>query len=192
MIYRDTILVFGTCSYDQIVDVPTLQIQDEILEVFQSTPQECISERIVARIVDFPLPQIQRQMVKVVKIIPPERVLERFVEQIVDQAGPQTCECRPCTAVEHRPAESVLLKFHGVLSSTVIELVLRPPVKTGDFLVFETIVADSGIFWILRDEKVQKLPARLTSSELRAHQMSPSGVTPHWRSRPALGLMDGI
>ena len=27
--------------------------------------------------------------------------------------------------------------------------------------------------------KVQKLPARLISSELRAHQMSPSGVTPH-------------
>ena len=35
-----------------------------------------------------------------------------------------------------------------------------------------TIVADSGIFRILRDEKVQKLPARLISSELsriRAH-----------------------
>ena len=27
--------------------------------------------------------------------------------------------------------------------------------------------------------KVQELPARLISSELRAHQMSPSGVTPH-------------
>ena len=27
--------------------------------------------------------------------------------------------------------------------------------------------------------KVQKLPASLISSELRAHQMSPSGVTPH-------------
>ena len=35
---------------------------------------------------------------------------------------------------------------------------------------------DSGIFRILRDEKVQKLPARLISSELSAHQMSPSGV----------------
>ena len=34
-------------SYDQIVDVPTPQIQDEIPEVFQSTfPQERISERI--------------------------------------------------------------------------------------------------------------------------------------------------
>ena len=40
-------------SYDQIVDVSTPQIQDEIPEVFQSTPQEHIPERIVARIVDF-------------------------------------------------------------------------------------------------------------------------------------------
>ena len=30
-----------------------------------------------------------------------------------------------------------------------------------------------------RDEGVQKLPARLISSELSAHQMSPSGDTPH-------------
>ena len=37
-----------------------------------------------------------------------------------------------------------------------------------------------------RDEKVQKLPAKLISSELGAHQMSPCGVAPHWRSRPAL------
>ena len=66
-----------------------------------------------------------------------------------------------------------------MLSSTVIKLVLRPPVKSGDFPMFETIVADSGIFRILRDEKVQKLPARLISSELSAHQMSPSGVAPH-------------
>ena len=66
------------------------------------------------------------------------------------------------------------------------------PEETGDLPMVETIVADSGIFQILRDEKVQKLPARLISSELRAHQMSPSGVTPHWRSRPALELMDGI
>ena len=78
------------------MDVATPQIQDEIPEVFQPTPQERISERIVARIVDFPLPQIQRLMVKVVKIIPQERVSERFVEQIVDQAVPQSCECRPC------------------------------------------------------------------------------------------------
>ena len=42
-----------------------------------------------------------------------------------------------------------------------------------------------------RDEGVQKLPARLISSELSAHQMSPSGVPPHWRSRRALQLMDG-
>ena len=48
-------LVFGTCSYDQFVDVRTLQFQEEIPEVFQLTPQERISERIVARIVDFPL-----------------------------------------------------------------------------------------------------------------------------------------
>ena len=82
--------------YDQIVDVPTSQIQDEIPEVLQSTPQERLSERIVARIVDFPLPEIERQMVKVVKIIPQERVSERVVEQIVDLAVPQICECRPC------------------------------------------------------------------------------------------------
>ena len=36
--------------------------------------------------------------------------------------------------------------------------------------------ADSGIFPIL---------------EPSAHQMSPSGVPPHWRGRPALELMDG-
>ena len=79
-----------------------------------------------------------------------------------------------------------------MLSSTVIELVLRPPVKTGDFPMVETMVADSGFFRILRDEKVQKLSDRLISSELSAHQMSPSGVAPHWPSRPASELMDGI
>ena len=78
------------------MDVPTLQIQGEIPVVFQSTPQERISERIVTRIVDFLLPQSQRHMVKVVKIIPQQRVSERVVEQIVDLAVPQTCECRPC------------------------------------------------------------------------------------------------
>ena len=34
--------------------------------------------------------------------------------------------------------------------------------------------------------KVQKLPASLISSELSAHQMAPSGVIAHQRSRPAL------
>ena len=43
----------------------------------------------------------------------------------------------------------------------------------------------SGFFWFFRARKVQKLTARLISSELRAHQMSPSGVPPHWRSRRA-------
>ena len=47
----------------------------------------------------------------------------------------------------------------------------------------------SGFSW---DGKVQKLPAGLISSEVNAHQMSPSGVPPHWRSRPALKLVDGI
>ena len=42
-----------------------------------------------------------------------------------------------------------------------------------------------------RDEKVQKLPAMLISSELSAHQVSPNGVTPHWRSRPGLQLACG-
>ena len=38
---------------------------------------------------------------------------------------------------------------HRVLSSTVIELVLRPPVETGgDLPMLETIVADSGFFRI--------------------------------------------
>ena len=37
-----------------------------------------------------------------------------------------------------------------------------------------------------RDEGVQNLPAGLISSELSAHQMSPSGVASQWRSRPAL------
>ena len=53
------------------------------------------------------------------------------------------------------------------------------PEETGDLPMVDTIVLDSGIFRILRDEQVQKLPARLISSELRAHQMSPSGVTLH-------------
>ena len=38
-------------------------------------------------------------------------------------------------------------------------------------------------------EKFKNSPARLISSELRAHQMSPSGVPPHWRSRRALQLI---
>ena len=64
--------------------------------------------------------------------------------------------------------------------------------ETGDLPMIETIVAVSGIFWILRDELVQKLSAKLISSKLRAHQMSPTGVTPHYRSRPALELTGGI
>ena len=36
--------------------------------------------------------------------------------------------------------------------------------------------------------KVQKLPARLIPSELRAHQMAPGGVIAHWRSHRALEL----
>ena len=66
------------------------------------------------------------------------------------------------------------------------------PEETWDLSMVDSIVLDSRIFRILRDDKVQKLPASLVSSELRAHQMSPSGVTPQWRSRPALELMDGI
>ena len=49
-------------------------------------------------------------------------------------------------------------------------------------------MADSGFS---RNEKVQKLPARVISSELSAHQMQPSGLTPHWRSRSALQLACG-
>ena len=85
-------------------------------------PQERVSERIVARTVDFPLPQIPRQMVKVVKIIPQERVSER----VVDLAVLQTCECRPCPPSCTAPAEC-FAEILGVLQSTVVELVLRPP-----------------------------------------------------------------
>ena len=67
------------------------------------------------------------------------------------------------------------------------------------FLNILVICLCSRRFWPIpefsgfsRDEKVQKLTARLISSELNAHQMSPGGVPPHWRSRPALELMDGI
>ena len=44
-------------------------------------------------------------------------------------------------------------------------------VDHGRFLLFRS-------FWIFRARKVQNFPARLVSSELSAHQMSPSG-TPH-------------
>ena len=89
-------------SYDQIVDVPTPQIQDEIPEVFQSTPRE----RIVARIVDFPLPQIQRQNGESRHR---SAFSERVVEQIVDLAEPLRVQALP--TVVHRPAESVSLRF---------------------------------------------------------------------------------
>ena len=56
-----------------------------------------------------------------------ERVSERVVEQIVDLAVPPDLRVHSLPTVVHRPAESVLLRFMGVLSSTVVESVLRPP-----------------------------------------------------------------
>ena len=101
-------------SYDQIVDVPTRHIEDEVPEVFQSTPQDRISERIVARIVDFPLPQIQRQMVKVATgaCFGAGRRTDRRSGSAPD------LRVQALPTVVHRPAESVLL-----LTSTVVELV---------------------------------------------------------------------
>ena len=98
-------------SYDQIVDVTTPQIEDEIPEVFHSILQDCISERIVARIVDFPLPQIQRQMVKVVKITPQERVFGAGRRTDRRSGSAPDLRAQALLTVVHRPAESVLLRF---------------------------------------------------------------------------------
>ena len=57
----------------------------------------------------------------------------------------------------------------------------------GDDETYSVIAADFCFFrsfWIFRARKVQNFPARLISSELSAHQMSPSGDsalagTPH-------------
>ena len=110
-------------SYDQIVDVPTPQIQDEIPEVFQSTPRERISERIVARIVDFPLPQIQRQMVKVVKITFHRSV---FRSGSSNRSSTWQCPRLASAGLAHRralPCRECFAEVHEVLSSTVVEVV---------------------------------------------------------------------
>ena len=82
-----------------------------------------------------------------------------------------------CAHLGFAPLDVDLRMLPKELVEKVVKLLFQV-VGTELFRIFR-------IFWIFRARKVQKLPARLISSELRAHQMSPSGVPPHWRSRRA-------
>ena len=90
---------------EQIVDVPTPQILEEIVE-------ERISERIAEQIVDVPTPQILEEIVEVVSV-PQERILERIAEQIIDvtTVHRQFCE-RPCEHAATSPSASNCCEEH--------------------------------------------------------------------------------
>ena len=86
-----------------------------------------------------------------------------------------------CAHLGFAPLDVDLRKLPKELDEKVAKLLFQV-VGTELFWIFR-------IFWIFRARKVYKLPARLISSELRAHQMSLSGVPSHWRSRRALQLI---
>ena len=77
---------------EQIVDASVPQIQEQIVEVATTTPQERFSERTVLQTEDVPVPQILNEiveMVKAVKTVTRDRVPETICEQIVDAPFPQ-------------------------------------------------------------------------------------------------------
>ena len=81
---------------EQIVDVPTPQILEEIVE-------ERISARIADQIVDVPTPQILEEIVE-------ERISARIAERLVDVPTPQILE----EIVEERIAERTAEQFADV------------------------------------------------------------------------------
>ena len=82
----------SVCTVAQFVDMLVPQIQEQIVEVSNTIPQERISERIVEYTRDVPVPQIREQIVEVVNNFPQERISERTAEQTVDVTTPQILE----------------------------------------------------------------------------------------------------
>ena len=106
-------------SYDHIVDVHTPQFQDEILEVFQSTPQERVSERIVARTVDFSVASDSTTNFE-------SRHRSVFRSGSSNRSSIWQCPRLASAGLAHRrapPCRECFTEVHGVLSSTVVELV---------------------------------------------------------------------
>ena len=91
-------------TVEQLVDMPVLQILEEVVEVVKAgsavnlVPPERISERIFEQIVDAPVPhavdelvpQFQEETAEVTQLSPPKRMSERT--QIVDVPVPQILE----------------------------------------------------------------------------------------------------
>ena len=69
-----------------VFDVPVPQIREEIVEVFQFSPQERTSERTVEHFVG--VPQIQERILEVAEIIHQKRIPECIVGQIDDVPVP--------------------------------------------------------------------------------------------------------
>ena len=118
--------------------------------------------------------------------VPNSRSCDEF--SVIRTAAPPDCPLHTKGSWESLNAKAELARMHrdGQCQEAVMWYVHHLP---------ESMKTPTRRLWpipdfsgISRDEKVQKLRARLISSELTAHQTSPSGVTPHWRSRPALEL----
>ena len=97
----------------QFVDVPVPQIQEQILEFAEISPQRRIPECIVEHTRDVPVPQIREQFVEVVRNIPQERISERIAELTVDVPTPQILEeiveaiSAPHERVQQRTVEQI-------------------------------------------------------------------------------------
>ena len=157
--------------------VPSFQTVQKTVEVIQPVPQERIQERITEQVVDIPLPHIMEEMIKVVRSTLQNR-----------------CVLRCCAGVDvvQYPFHRARILRAQAIRSQVSSRSVETESSNGLLALFFSDFPFFFFFLIFRARKVQKLPARLISSELRAHQMSPSGVIPHWRSRRALQLVSHV
>ena len=90
-------------KFVEAFEVPVIQIQEGIVEVYQLPPQERTSERTVEQIMDVsvPVPQIHEQILEVAIVIPQDRISERIIEHALDlgtnsgSRGDQSAEAHP-------------------------------------------------------------------------------------------------
>ena len=174
----------------------------ETVQIIRRTRQN----RTMEQIVDVSIPQVKEKIAEVIQLSPQEHGSVLIFEQIVRT----NCRAREgmVTSPRRRLRWTILLipssqsTAHAEACRVIVERVdmelgaLPPPLADREptssvfaFLRLATATfatSSSGMSRFSRDAKVQKLTARLISSELSAHQMSLSGVTQHWRSRPAL------
>ena len=101
-------------SRGRAVDQPGDQaIQEQIVEVAETIPQERFSERAVAHNEDASVPQILKEVVEVVKAVktaPQERFPAKICEQIVDTPVPQAVdEPEPVPSIQEEIDEVIKL-----------------------------------------------------------------------------------